>query len=183
MEEQSRLVNLGGCVDGRLTYRQIGIMDLRRQLLDFVAECGEFPVPPSGNDRIVGSLEWSNRFVAEVVAWAERYSTWARRISLGYRQKFAARVLWIVNDLMAEEPSVSVDALVPFTNNLGPREDFQNLINALQDIVWKLDQAAPFPRVNRTVNRVIGSMTADELLAAFQNSTLSRIVDEIPPQN
>jgi hypothetical protein len=79
------------------------------------------------------------------------------------------------------ETTINVDALEPYVNDVGPREDFSNLIAALQGIAWKLDQGAPFPRINEKINRLIGEMTSDELLAAFRDPTLKKVVDEMPP--
>ena len=180
MAEQSRLLTLGGSVDGRLTQLQIQIIDFRKELLDFISECGQFPEPPSDRGRI-RSLDWSRKYVGEISDWAEKYSAWSRRLRLGYQQRFAHRVLSLMNVVMQQQPTVNVESLEPYTHGLESGLDFTRLTEALQETVWKLDQAPPFPRVRNEVKRLIESLTGDEYLAAIRNPYLKTIVDETPP--
>jgi len=179
--EQNRLVSLAHSVEGLLNPLQIEVIALRKELMGFVSQCGPFPEPPTCNDRILRSLEWSNKFVAEIVDWAARYSIWSRKITFGYREKFAPKVLRIMNEVGAKT-TIDVDALEPYVSDLGPREDFANLITVLQKIVWKLDQTVPFPQVNEKIKRLIWGMTPDELLAALRDPTLKKVIDEMPPE-
>jgi hypothetical protein len=176
--EQNRLVGLGRSVDGLLNPLQIRVISLRKELMEFVSECGPFPEPPNDKDRVPG-LAWSNKFVPEIVGWAANYSRWSRKLNFGYRERFAPEVLKIVNEIGAKT-TINIDALEPYVTNLRPREEFSNLIAALQDIAWKLDPSAPFPDVNRKITKLFEQMTADELLAAIGDPTLKRLIDETP---
>jgi hypothetical protein len=180
---QNKLIELGRSVDGLFDPLQIEAMRLRSDLLQFRKECGPFPPPPE-NDRPpadrIGALKWQQEVVNSTIAWTEEYSVWARKLIYGYRERFAPRVLKLMNGA-GSKTGVVVNGLEAYTQDVRPGDDFDQLIGLLEQLVWKVE-TSPTEHVFGRIWKMIDDMTGDEYMAAIRNPAFANMVNELPPK-
>jgi hypothetical protein len=123
-----------------LTPLQVEILTLARDLRKLLRDAGPAPTlqnlgpMPKGGD----AQTWINARMDETGEWTEAYAEWARRIIYRYQQDYADRVRRVMISLGAQTGMVVV-SLEPYTKDVRPGYDFQNLIDLLLGFLVKVE--------------------------------------------
>ena len=132
------------------TSLQREILQLERDLKQLLKDAGPAPELKSKNPGPMpkgANVEmWMEERSIESNAWMGAYSEWARKIIYKYNQGFSERVKNVMNSLGATTGMVVV-LLEPYTRDIRPGDDFQNLLDILLDFFVKLEGGRGLPLV------------------------------------
>jgi hypothetical protein len=124
-----------------LTPLQGEILHLSRDLHQLLKEAG--PPPELQNTGPMKKGEdaqaWTKQQTIEADEWTKAYSEWARKLIYNYRQRFSERVKKAMHSLGANTGMVVV-SLEPYTTDIRPGADFQQLIDILLEFFVKLEK-------------------------------------------
>jgi len=129
---------------------QTEILQLIRDLRQLLKDAGPAPtlqtkhpgpMPKGANVQV-----WTELQKIESDEWMKEYSEWARKLIYSYRQHFADRVKKF-RDALGASTGLVVVSLDPYTLDIRPGDDFQNLLDILLDFFVKLEGGRSLPLV------------------------------------
>lgn len=121
---------------------QSQILQLIRDLRKLRNDAG--PAPELQNTAPMKTGEdpkaWTAQMLSDSTVWTGEYAEWARKLVYRFRRDFAGRVKEVANALGATTGMV-VAPLEPYTSDVRPGDDFQQLLNLLSNFVIQLEIA------------------------------------------
>jgi len=169
----------------RFTPLQIEIIQLARDLRHLLVDAGPPPdlkntgPMPKGNDLNV----WMKERMDESGLWTDAYSEWARKIIYRYQEEFAHRVKLVMTSL-GKTTGMVVISLEPYTSDVRPGEDFQNLIDLLLGFFVKLEIPAEerkassyIARQDQETIKFYEDMTSEQMRMLLENPKMKSFID------
>jgi len=126
-----------------VTALQLEILQLSRDLQTLLRDAGPRPTLENTGPMKRGEdvKTWTQQRTVEADAWMEANGQWSRKFIYNYREHFAGRVKRLMNSLGATGRVVV--SLEPYTNDIRPGDDFDQLISILMDFFVQLENPKP----------------------------------------
>ena len=165
---------------------QLEILRLSRDLRQLRREAGPAPVLQNIGPMKPGedTHGWTTQKLAETEAWTDEYAKWARKFIYSYQEIFAPRVKSVMTSLGSSTGMVVV-SLEPYTKDVRPGSDFDELLNILLRFFVQLEATADEREANAalarrdrdTISRY-ERMPLAEQRAALNNPAVKGFIDE-----